>query len=154
MESATIFLRMMKKLLHLVSIPISILKGHLEDPDILSIDRQYVLQALKLRSDYYRSDEVKALYQEFQDRPWFASLFVWFPISNHIYLQSDLLIQLLRNRWTINIIPHINLPSAKTYRSVVSHHTLFLQLQVLQIRRMNWFLHGLVVGVIARSLAH
>lgn len=69
MESATIFLRMMKKLLHLVSIPISILKGHLEDPDILSIDRQYVLQALKLRSDYYRSDEVKALYQEFQDRP-------------------------------------------------------------------------------------
>ena len=69
MESANIFLRVMKKLLHLISIPVSILKGHLADPDILSVNRQYVLQVLKLRSDYYRSEEVKALYQEFSERP-------------------------------------------------------------------------------------
>lgn len=66
MESANIFIRVMKKLLHLISIPASILKGHVQDQDILSLDRQYVLQAMKLRSDYYRSDEVKELYQQLQ----------------------------------------------------------------------------------------
>ena len=64
MESANIFVRVMKKLLHLISIPTSILKGHVQDQDILSLDRQYVLQVMKLRSDYYRSDEV---YQQLQD---------------------------------------------------------------------------------------
>ena len=54
MESANIFVRVMKKLLHLISIPTSILKGHVQDQDILSLDRQYVLQVMKLRSDYYR----------------------------------------------------------------------------------------------------
>ena len=67
MESANIFVRVMKKLLHLISIPTSILKGHVQDQDILSLDRQYVLQVMKLRSDYYRSDEVKELYQQLQD---------------------------------------------------------------------------------------
>jgi hypothetical protein len=67
MESANIFARIMKKLLHLTSIPESLLKGHVQDADIQSIDRQYVLQALKLRSDYYRSEEVKVIYQQVQE---------------------------------------------------------------------------------------
>lgn len=67
MDSATGFVRVMKKLLHLVSIPSSILKSHVQDADILALDKQVVLQAIKLRSDYYRSDEVKEIYQQVQD---------------------------------------------------------------------------------------
>ncbi|OAO15282.1 hypothetical protein AV274_3061 [Blastocystis sp. ATCC 50177/Nand II] len=61
MESATIFVRVMKKLLHLVSIPQSLLKGHIQDSDVQSLDRKYVVQVLKLRSDFYRSEEVREL---------------------------------------------------------------------------------------------
>ena len=61
MESATIFVREMKKHLHLVSIPQSLLKGHIQDTDVQSLDRKYVVQVLKLRSDFYRSDEVREL---------------------------------------------------------------------------------------------
>lgn len=67
MDSATGFVRVMKKLLHLVSIPSSILKSHVQDADILALDKQVVLQAIKLRSDYYRNDEVKEIYQQVQD---------------------------------------------------------------------------------------
>lgn len=67
MDSATGFVRVMKKLLHLVSIPSSILKSHVQDADILALYKQVVLQAIKLRSDYYRNDEVKEIYQQVQD---------------------------------------------------------------------------------------
>ena len=67
MESATIFIRIMKKLLHLVSIPETILKGYVQDADILSVDRTVVLQMIKLRSDYYKSESIRELYQQLQD---------------------------------------------------------------------------------------
>lgn len=57
MDAATSFVRVMKKLLHLISIPTSILKSHVQDADIQALDKQVVLQAIKLRGDYYRSDE-------------------------------------------------------------------------------------------------
>ena len=67
MDAATCFVRVMKKLLHLISIPSSILKGHVQDAEILALDKSVVLQAIKLRSDYYRSEEVKEIYQQLQD---------------------------------------------------------------------------------------
>ena len=66
MESASIFSRIMKKLLHLVSIPETILKGYVQDADILSLDRVVVLQMIKLRSDYYKSESIRELYQQLQ----------------------------------------------------------------------------------------
>ena len=64
MESATVFVRVMKKLLHLVSIPQNLLKGHVQDADVLSLDRKVVVQIIKLRSDYYKSEEVRELCQQ------------------------------------------------------------------------------------------
>ena len=64
MESASIFVRVMKKLLHLVSIPQNLLKGHIQDADVLSLDRKVVIQMIKLRSDYYKSEEVRQLCQQ------------------------------------------------------------------------------------------
>lgn len=67
MESASIFSRIMKKLLHLVSVPETILKGYVQDADILSVDRVVVLQMIKLRSDYYKSESIRQLYQQLQE---------------------------------------------------------------------------------------
>lgn len=67
MDAATSFVRVMKKLLHLISIPTSILKSHVQDADIQALDKQVVLQAIKLRGDYYRSEEVKEIYQQVQE---------------------------------------------------------------------------------------
>ena len=64
MESATVFVRVMKKLLHLVSIPQNLLKGHVQDADVSSLDRKVVVQMIKLRSDYYKSEEVRELCQQ------------------------------------------------------------------------------------------
>lgn len=63
-ECISVFLRVFKKMMHLISIPSNLLKNHLQDNDLLSIDRKYVLQMIKLRSDYYRNEEVKELYQQ------------------------------------------------------------------------------------------
>lgn len=63
-ESISVFLRIFKKMINLISIPSNLLKNHLQDNDLLSIDRKYVLQMIKLRSDYYRNEEVKELYQQ------------------------------------------------------------------------------------------
>ena len=63
-ENVGTFLRILKKMINLISIPSNLLKNHLQDNDLLSIDRKYVLQMIKLRSDYYRNDEVKELYQQ------------------------------------------------------------------------------------------
>ena len=62
----------MKKLLHLISIPTSILKSHEQDAEFQALDKQVVLQAIKLRGDYYRSEEVKEIYQQVQE-----ALSVW-----------------------------------------------------------------------------
>lgn len=58
---------MQQKLLHIVSLPVNILRGYLQDEELLALDRQYVLHVLKLRNDYYRSEEVRSIYQEMQN---------------------------------------------------------------------------------------
>lgn len=61
-ESAKVTVRVMKKLIHLASVPVGILKSNIQDNDLLSIDRQYILHLLKLRPDFYKSEEVRQLH--------------------------------------------------------------------------------------------